>query len=278
MTHKTSSLAGRCILNTRPKNNQAEFTSLLEKHGARVFTFETFEINPTPSSEIQVLINRVGELSEKDWVFFTSANGVVCTMRAIDKACKERIQKSNIAVIGEKTAEQARLAGLTVSFVATTSNSKSFAEEFLKFSLDKLISNDAKMVLFRAGAASSVLPEMLKSAGFSVFPITVYDSVTKVVNEREVNALKENLNKFDLLTFTSAEAARSMLKIMNSWEVVFPKNVQENFLSIPTAVIGPTTAKAVRGLGFNLQAVSPLANVPSLTSSIINYLNRNINY
>lgn len=101
------------------------------------------------------------------------------------------------------------------------------------------------------------IPEFLNNNGFKYSEAIIYRTVASDLSDLE------NVY-YDILAFFSPSGINSLL-------VNFP-DFKQNFTRI--AAFGPTTAKAVRDAGLELDIEAPLPNAPSMTGAIELYIKK----
>lgn len=267
-----ASLAGRYFLNTRPRRQAADLTSLLAAKGARVLEVPGVEIVFT-AAQLQALSEHLLQSSTRDWVVFTSANGVAAVSEAerIAPGCGARIRGMPTACIGEKTAAAAVREGLTVQFISSEANSRSFARQLAAF-LKERRNNDIRLYLLRGGNSNAELPDSLMQSDFEVVDLEVYQAQAPDVHGREAQALCQGINgadgqALDMMIFTSAQCVRNIDELVR----FRAKGDSEltAFRSCPVATMGQLTASAARDALLNVQVEAPALTIESLVDAVI---------
>jgi uroporphyrinogen-III synthase len=231
-------LAGKRIVVTRAPEQAGELTQALEKMGAEVLLLPTVSFGP--ADDWTSLDGALQEISEFDWLLLTSQNAV----RFFCQRCRERgirpedftSLKLRVGAVGSATAHAAKLESIRVDYVAKGQTGESFAQELSgEFS-------GRRVLLPRSDRANDRLPDALRNAGaivteavtYRTMPPTDFDSqITGLVRRREVDAI----------VFASPSAFYNFGALLDSAELV---KLSE---SVDFAVIGPTTARALRELG-----------------------------
>lgn len=288
-------LANLCFLNTRPKEQAAELSALLEKQGGTTFEFPTIEILPDPSWPL--VRKHVAALSSDDWIIFTSANAVreIAKQLQQERSLTSSFPRAHVAAIGKQTARVAKGLGFPVGFTAQKATSETFANEFLSFLQDQFHSptNNRTLLLLRGEIADENLPKLLVSDGVTVITQTVYQNKISLPNKEHLKTLIQilqnsrkgfdkdgigrtaqtpgSVSRLDMLLFTSSEAARNFLRILEKEKTGKTEDVLASVRAIPAAVIGPKTAKTVEDLGFTLVSVANEASINSLVEGIVEY-------
>ena len=156
----SASLAGKCVILTRPAEQSAEWVRVLESCGAEVLLLPAVRI--VPPETWSLLDRELLRLEEFDWVLFTSRNAVrFVSERLKNLSCALCCDGSGprVAAVGQATAEAARKAGWTLDCVAPDQSGDSLAHE-LRESLA-----GRRVLLPRSDRADDVLPIALEKNG-----------------------------------------------------------------------------------------------------------------
>jgi uroporphyrinogen-III synthase len=114
-----------------PKGNLAkdDIVSKLSSHGAVVDSVTVYRTQEPPFDDMRQQMMRVIE-ERADMITFFSPSSVNHFVR---RASKQMMQKKEVAVIGETTADAARRLGLSVVLVSPQSTVESFVEAITKY-------------------------------------------------------------------------------------------------------------------------------------------------
>ncbi len=276
-------LSGILFINTRPKGQNEELTTLLKSRGGEVIEFPTLEIQALQSSKNIAEI--VSSLTVNDWIVFTSANGMWAVEKRAGSPFRTGSVKAQIAVIGEGTKEAVRAVGSEVQFVAENSNSEGFADEFIQF-LKNTSAKVGRLVLFRGKDAADVLPKRLDAAGFTVESHCVYEATPAKLSEVDIEYLFSAV-RFRMLQaqpttasgkriypamiiFTSSLATRNFLQLTCGSDLSPSKSeIAALIRKIPAAVIGPKTKETAEELGFRVVCCPKRPSVQELVEEIV---------
>ncbi|NCC26194.1 MAG: uroporphyrinogen-III C-methyltransferase, partial [Deltaproteobacteria bacterium] len=110
-------LLGRGVVVTRARHQASDLVRLLGDQGACCLEFPTIDIRPL--KEYAEIDTAVTELSEYDWVVFTSVNGVVHFWDRVRASGRDAraFAVNKIAAIGPATADELRQRGIEPDFV-----------------------------------------------------------------------------------------------------------------------------------------------------------------
>lgn len=247
-------LQGKIIISTRPEGRSVELNQLLEKEGAVVLNLPILKVLPCKlnPSEIELL----QELSEFNWVVFTSPNSVEYFVQNLNDNQLEILKGLNTAVVGNKTAAILRNSGIDPTLINAGNTAKDLAIELKK----KLIENAAPKVLFPAGnLALNDLPNILQTIA-TVTRIHVYKSEIPPTVDQDILEKIVN-NNYDLLIFASPSAINNLM--------VLNPGLKDQSLKI--ACMGGTTAKVVENTGNKPLIVPEDSSVKGLVNAIKEY-------
>src|SRR5438105_5710847 len=112
-----SSLAGKRVVITRPREKSDAFSQDLQARGAVPILLPTVEIKPI--NDNVELDDAIEHIDRYDWAIFTSANGVVTFWQrlAAKGLSPVALKDVSIAAVGSATAKVLRARGFDVRFV-----------------------------------------------------------------------------------------------------------------------------------------------------------------
>ena len=241
----SESLADRKFLNTRPREQLGELSSLLLERSAVVHEFPMLELLELPFE-----LN----LAPRDWLVFTSANGVDAFHA---RAQILGVECERVACVGEKTAQRARNLGYSVEFVSTEANSEGLARQFVEFL--KREQPSPRVHLLRAKKASVRLPEILREAGIETLQAAVYDTKAPSYSANRLVELRTHFSQrlVDMAIFTSSQAVEHCREF-----------VGDEVKSLPAASIGPRTTATLREFGIEVVVEAGRQSMLDLVLSI----------
>lgn len=256
--YETKPLFSKRILVTRPKNQSEHFVRLLESEGARAISFPTIEIK-APGS-FRALDRAIKDIRNYDWILFTSVNGVsafIERLRVKGKDLRE-LYGIKVAAIGEKTAEALELSGIGVELVPRDFRAEGLIDIFSTMNID-----GSKLLIPRAKAARTILPDTLRRMGALVDVAPAYETVQPP--SRDIKIIKKLIKEGDLdvLTFTSSSTARNFFDQVGK----IPKDTV-------IACIGPITAGTVKELGYDTEIMPEKYTVEALSQAISDYFSK----
>lgn len=231
-------LAGKRIVVTRAPEQAHELTKALEKMGAEVLLLPTVSFGP--SEDWTALDNALQEISEFDWILFTSQNA----LRFFCRRCHERgirpeelpSSKLRIGAVGTMTARAAEQIPMRVDYVTKGGTGESFACE-LRAELA-----GRRVLLPRSDRADEKLPEALREAGAIVTEVIAYRNTAPEKFDPDVLGRLHRAD-VDAIVFASPTAFFNLANLFDSSELA---KLSEH---VDFAAIGPTSASSMREAG-----------------------------
>ena len=229
-------LFGQRVVVTRPAGQSAGLTSSLRDLGADVVELPAIEI--VAPEDTQPIERAILELSDYNWLIFTSANGVEGFCNALDNSMFDwRDLRAQIAVIGPATRAAVETLHLKVDVMA---------EEYVAESLaDSLSESDVagkRVLLPRASVARDTLPEDLRRKGAMVDVVEAYRSIVPADLASRAAELLTGGRRPDWITFTSSSTVTNTVHAAGAAVLS----------GIKVATIGPVTSATARKLGLTV--------------------------
>lgn len=193
-----------------------------------------------------------------EWAIFTSAQ----TVRAVTSRLRflERDSRAwggvRIAAVGPATAEALHAIGLVPDLLPASSGN-----DALLGAIDTVDFKDAKVFIPRSSLADDTVPTGLTRLGAQVTAVTAYQTVAP---SDLGTLLREALsNGLDLLSFTSTSTVTNSVAALGEDAHLIR--------TIPSAVIGPTTAQAANQAGLNVVLEATDHTIPGLARAILDW-------
>jgi len=257
------SLHGRTIVITRPGGQSDALAAEIEARGGRVLVFPLILIAPPESWEASD--RALANLQSYDGILLTSVNGVE---KFFERAAAVGIDRAafagcDIYAVGEKTRRAIERRGFPVAMTPERFSAASLAESLAGRDLP------GKKFLYPCGnLGGEELGRRLAASGAKVDVVVVYRTMGP---DPAVSAsLRLELRKggIDVVTFASPSAAEHFAEIV--------PGVEFDALRDRTriAVIGPTTAGAVRALGMPVDILAEEASASGVAQAIDEYYSR----
>lgn len=255
-------LMGLRIVITRSREQASELVKRLSDLGAECLECPTIKV--VPPDDFKSLDMAIENLSDYDWLIFTSVNGVIFFFeRLFAKGMDVRVLNNlHTAVIGPATAKRLFDFGLKSDIIPESYRAESVVKAFAKVNI-----KGKKILLPRAKHARSVLPKELTKMGAVVDAITAY--CTEAVQDNAdlmLTRLKERT--VDLITFTSSSTVK------NFHDLLPPEDLDNLMKGVTIASIGPITAETARDLGFDVHIIAESFTIPGLCQAIEQHYNK----
>ncbi len=226
------------VLVTRSSEDSFEWSDELDKLGIGSTIFPCIYLESIENS----LLDSSYNINKKEWIIFTSKNGVESFNKI--KNC-EIDSYTKIAAIGKSTAERCRNYFNRVDYIGKKSDSRSFSEELLS-----IIKRGSSVLLVVAENASDVIEFRLNSAEIFCERVNTYRTIPFEKLEN-----KKLLSSFNINTIFFASPS-SIIGFINQVEVDVKKDIY---------TIGPTTNETAKSLGIE---VTGMSREPSLAGLI----------
>ncbi|MEI6276923.1 MAG: hydroxymethylbilane synthase [Prolixibacteraceae bacterium] len=248
-------LSGKVIISTRPVETGDTLPDLLAAQGAELISLPMIEIKPAELGEKEK--DQMHHLSNYDWLFFTSRNGVAHFFKQlIDLTGSSELPASlRIAAVGTKTASEVEYYGYSPAFTGKRHGSAEMANEFLMFHQVK----NLKILLALGNLADDTLKTYLETAHL-VDRIDVY--LTCEPSHADPMVIRRiSDGNYDLILFSSPSTFTH-----------FASFIDIGLLGqIKIASIGTTTSGIIQEAGFVPLLTAQMSNAEGLTDAIVKY-------
>ena len=252
-------LSGKTVFLAASAKLLPDLTAGLRALGANALPFPVLEAKEIDDNA--ALVQAITNISQYDWVIFTSAWGVSFFAKYLASSA---YVLPKICAIGPATAAAAEKHGFHIALTADE-----FTAEGLMRSLERHYGGGKNLaglniLIPRALEAREFFPAALAAAGCRVDVIPCYQTVLPEL-DAELTARLRNETP-DLIVFTSAKAIRNFLKISNA--AAGETTARRRLSEATVAVIGPITAAALESEGKSAEIISAESTVPALLASI----------
>jgi uroporphyrinogen III methyltransferase/synthase len=259
-------LIGKTVLLTRPREQAAEITLMLESLGAAVIHAPMIEIREPDSW--QLLDASIKQIHFYDWLLFTSANGVKYFLRRFNETCNRplaSISSLKICAIGKATAQALESTGVPVDLIAGDSTAEGVLQSLLAHLGKASALGGLRFLLPRARMAREVLPEELRRLGALVDAVETYQNVLPVVDSDNLRRLLRD-GAIDAVTFTSSSTVNHFATLFGSQDL---SALLQNTL---VACIGPITAATAAEHHLKNIIQPDTYNAPALVEAVVQAL------
>jgi uroporphyrinogen III methyltransferase / synthase len=252
-------LFGRTVLVTRGADQAGEFSTRLERLGARVYGCPTIDIQP-PASYAE-LDEALRALDSFHWVVFTSYNAVKYFFGRLGALGLDTraLGRCQVCAVGPKTAAALEPFGVKADLVPSDYKAEGVVAAFAGLELA------GKWVLFpRGDRAREVIPDELSRMGAQVLaPVAYANHTPDRIPEESLRALEER--RVDCITFTSSSTVQNLARILG----------ENRFLhlleGVRIASIGPVTSKSCRELGLEVHMEPAEYTLDALAAELITH-------
>ncbi|MDR2633533.1 MAG: hydroxymethylbilane synthase [Treponema sp.] len=226
-------LGGLRIGVSRPLGKESRLSELLADAGAEVIPIPA--IQTVPLQETPLLEQVLPGLSSRDWLAFTSAEGVEVFFAKLRAAQRDIRSLGGIrfAAIGGATSAALEARGLLVDLVPDLSNGRS-----LGMALARAMQSGERVIIPRSRIGTDEVLKPLKAAGIALVDIPVYDTLPAAGYQDPLygELLLEGL---DWVTFTSVSTVEGFREIAGAGRI----------RGIKALCIGRQSAAAAAGYG-----------------------------
>ena len=244
-------LFGQSVVVTRAREQAGLLKDLLRSLGAGVVDLPAIEIQPAP--DYGPLDRAITNLSQYDWLIFTSVNGIRFFFERLDASCRDlRSIRARICAIGPATRDSITAAHLKVDVTAERYVAEGLLEALAHFDF-----GGSRILIARAAVARDVLPVELAKRGAIVDVVEAYRTVPPATLQAQ--AAEALRSRPDWITFTSSSTARNVIEAVGS----------EALKTVNIASIGPVTSATVRAYGLELAAEASDYTIPGLVEAIL---------
>lgn len=257
MSNKSQPLAGKTLLITRQQAKAEPLAQKIRNLGGYPLLLPTIAIVIKRLSQPEK--DQVKNISNFDWLVFTSAHGVESFWKNFSEEWQQldNHNKPAIAAVGQKTKEEAERHLGKIDFTPEKQNGRGLGEE--------LPSPKNSEVLWPCGnLAGTALSNELHKQQAAVYPLVLYETHTQSI---ERSAFSNTLQQEpDAILFTSPSSIKG-----------FFENLQQHQLSVNDstfACIGQTTAKALKNYGYIPHVIAREQSIDGLLSDLSEYLKK----
>lgn len=255
-----SPMFGKTVLITREKSQAKVFSKKVSEYGGNPVELPLLIFQyPDDLARIESTLK---QLSEYDWIVFTSKNGVDYFFEFLEKYQIPQgiLDHKKIAAVGKKTAATLADKGDFNIFVP-----KEFVAEALIEELKGMNEAKERFLLARGNLARSVLPEELIKMGHSVTDLIVYDTRINETRKHELVSLLMQ-KKIDVLTFTSPSSIENFITLLDG------TNFREWLKECSVACIGPITKKKALANQMPVHICPKEYTIDGMIQAIISYI------
>lgn len=233
--YDTKPLFGKGLIIPRPAAQARATARAVRERGAEPLVIPVIEIAPPPDAS--PLERALSSLDSYDWVLFTSANGVERFFAALAQKKRDAraFGRAKLGAIGPKTAAALTQRGLLCDVMAREFVGEGLAKELLARG------EPGRVLLARALVARDALPELLRSGGFSVDVVPVYETRPANAAAARLREVIEGGQAHGIL-FTSSSTVSETLAALG-------EDAARLLSRLTVASIGPITSETLLKAG-----------------------------
>ncbi len=254
-------LFGQSIGITRPRHQCDEIAKKITELSGQPVVMPLIEINAVDEAGCSLLDDTLEQISDYDWLIFTSVNGVAAFMDRLWETGKDArcVGHLKIAAIGSSTALALARHSLRADVVPDSFRAESLAAELVP------LVNGKNVLWARANRGRDVLPQTLTEAGATVTECVVYrnDDVTEFDTEVVELLRSGSLNWVGL---SSPSIARQFARLLKT------HRLEPWHFETKLAAISPVTAEAAREAGLVIDVEATTYTWDGIVEAVVSYI------
>lgn len=247
------------ILVTRARAQSSVLSEKIRQLGGEAVEFPLIRIEETNDPFLSKVIQ---EISNYNWLVFTSQNGVEYFMDALFASGKDArcLAGIKVAAVGNATEESLKQRGVCPDLIP-----ERFVAESLLESMVPLINQSDQILLVQGAQARPLLREGLEKLA-KVSDLAIYKTVKE--SQWKQGDLTKYLeeNKVDAITFTSSSTVNHLMEAYDGELSQLQK--------IPLVSIGPVTTESIKEFGLQPAKEASPHNIDGLVQALLEGVNR----
>jgi uroporphyrinogen III methyltransferase/synthase len=259
-------LFGKRILITRPREQAAEFTSLLEALGAE--PIEAPMIRIAPPADYGPLDQACARAGEFDWIVFASSNAVDSFIARLLASSNDlrTLRGVRLCAVGASTAERLARFGIKADLLPGESRAEGIVQAITAAGEVAGL----KVLLPRSDIGREIVAEELRKRGAEVTEVIAYRTlVADPEREGEPDIYRMLLERsIDVVTFTSPSAVRNFVSVLGA------EPAADLLRTTAVASIGPVTAEAAAQFNIQTTIMPAQYTIPALADAIVTHFER----
>jgi uroporphyrinogen III methyltransferase/synthase len=239
----------RNVVITRSKEGNDVLGRQLREKGFNPIAVDTIAF--FPPEDWSPIDRALANLGSYNWLAFTSATGVEFFARRMSELSRSLSWEGDprVAAVGRGTAEALERLGMKTSFTPLSYLTRSLAQELPA-------APGERVLVLRADIADPAMPEALRKRGLEVSEFAIYRTRHPEVSEGG------RVEEADLIVFASPSSVEGLCKALREEQLSRARRIR-------TACIGPVTAAAARGHGFERIVTPKSQTFDSLLDEIV---------
>jgi hydroxymethylbilane synthase len=242
-------IRARALLDTRPELDE-RLRAAVEELGFRHIHVPTIAIAASP---VHSGLERArSQLGAYDWVVVTSRRGVEALLADGPKMAA----RTRWAAVGNSTADTLRRHGVEVACVPGAATAAAIPAAMAR--MGPL--TGARVLLARADAADTFLPQRLAEMGAEVDDVVAYRTATAPADSRGALASALEDPQLEALVFASGSAVKGLVELAGEGAAALRR--------LKVITIGPKTTEAARHHGFMVTRQSDTRDSAGLAAAL----------
>jgi uroporphyrinogen-III synthase len=247
-------LSGITVLVTRPAEQAAGLSALIEAAGGRALRLPLLEIEPVEDGGVAAeWLNRADYW---DWFIFVSANAIRCAL-ALGAWARRRSPRTRIAAVGEATAKALAEAGIRVDLIPKPQ----FNSESLLAAPEMAEVAGRRILIVRGVGGRELLANALRERGADTAYAEVYRR-TRPTADASVWIDLWQRGEINVAVVTSGEALTHLMELLGESGAEFADRT-------PLVVIGSRIAELARERGWRRAVAAEQASDQGIADAVI---------
>ncbi|MBM3279770.1 MAG: uroporphyrinogen-III C-methyltransferase [Candidatus Handelsmanbacteria bacterium] len=252
-------LFGRQVLVTRSREQAGPLQTLLEDQGAEVSLLPLLELAPPEGwSKLDGCIDRLAQFA---WVVFSSPNSVEFFWERLRQRGGDTraFGRAQVAAVGRATAERLRARGVEPDLLPPDQSQEGLVAAFARIEVE-----GREILLPTSEVGRTLLAGELTGRGAQVQQVVAYQNRPPDQAQVELPpALAEG--RIEVVVFASPSSVSHFFAVLGE------ERARDTLDKAVIACIGPTTAKAVAGLGLQAAIQPAESSVRALVAAICTF-------
>lgn len=219
MTEPATNLAGRHIAITRPVEQAARLTRLIEEAGGQSISFPLLEI--APLQDYSAFEQLLDDVSVQDWLIFISSNAVQHSVPRLQAKFVQWPAKPRCVAIGPVTAAELVQYGVT----NILQPAQRFDSEALLALPEMQSVHDQRVMIVRGIGGRELIADTLRSRGAEVCFAECYRRINPQTDTGKLQRLWHN-GQLDTIVVTSSEAMRHLLAMTDNGSAEWLRDIR----------------------------------------------------
>ena len=249
------------IVVTRDPGQSGNLIEKLTALGGQVSPFPTIKI--LPPSNWSSCDRAFKHIEEYNWIIFSSVNGVQYFLKRAEHF-KVRYFRASIASVGQKTSDLLSKYGITPDLIPSSFSASGLLKVFRNIDV-----KNQRILIPTSNRSRNELSAGLRKMGASVDKVVCYETGIPDLTESDPQMHSILHEKVDCFTFYSPSAFLSLIDMIGKEQL---KTIVSRNTAL--AAIGPTTARAIRKNGFQVQIQPEKSLDESMIDAIVRYFNK----